>query len=848
LSTAGSLYSVANFVHSDPIRILIVDSCDANVIKLLEAVREGGFRPEYRQAITPEALKEALRTEKWDIVFGSHCAPDLVGETTLRVVRDHSPDLPYIAVAETIDESSAVMLMKAGATDYVLLRNLARLVPAIRRELRDARERIARRAAESALRESEERFRCLSVSSPVGILLADLTGECVYLNPRCRSILNSTLGRLIGRGWLNAIHPDDRNSVWKEFSAAAGTDEEYSREFRLLLPERMVNWVRFRSAPMRSDKGELTGHVATVEDITQRRRAEQRVAMQYACAKTLSEATSWRDAAPRIMCDVCDSLNIAFAEHWTMDPKAERLRLANHYIPPGSNVRNFVISRYAFSFARGQNLVGLAWQTKKLAWFTDAGRSSTFDFAASARENGVRGMVALPILLQDQTVEVFTFGMLESLDPDDLLFTVMRGLVHQIAQFLERQRLQDEFLQAQKMEVVGMLAGGVAHDFNNLLLVVMGYSDLMLQRLNPSDAMYSDLEEIRKAGERAASLTRQLLAFTRKGPGEYRIVNINQVITDTYKMLRRVMGQHYELVTDLEPDLWSVNCDPGKVDQVLMNMAVNARDAMPYGGRLTITTRNRTVGRRSQNPALSPGDYVIVRIADTGTGMSEDIRGHIFDPFFTTKEKGKGTGLGLATCLTIVREFGGTMDVESAPGEGTTFVISLPKVAAVEAELAPSLHDAEEYTARGERILIVDDEPALRDLTAMVLTEAGFNVLQAANGREALSMFEQSVDKKIDLLLTDVDMPRMSGFELASRILLRQKDVRVIFCTGYASDVVSVAHGKPANAVFVLKPYTPQALVRTVYKTLQTPAKETLTTNTSYPRKTLSHPGRQANP
>ncbi len=818
---------------SDPIRILIVDNCEANAAKLLDAIRNAGFGSAFHQVTMREALEEALRAGPWDTVFGCHRELDLDGEAILRIIRRHSPELPYIAVAESIDESVAMRLLKRGATDYLLLDDLARLVPAIRREFRDARERVARRAAESALRESEERFRCLSVSSPVGILVADLKGECIYLNPRSRSILNGTLGTLIGRGWLNAIHPDDRDSVWEEFYAAAGTDGEYSREFRLMLPDRMVNWVHFRSAPMRSDKGELTGHVATLEDITHRHRAEQRVAMQCACTQTLSEAASWRDAAPRILRDVCNALNLPLAEHWTMDAKTERLHLTEHYIPSGSTVGEFLTARYVYSFAKGEDLVGLAWQTKQMAWFTDAGRSSTFDCAALARENEVRGFLALPILSSDQSVEVLTFGFFEYIDPDDLLLTVMRGLMHQIRQFLERQRLHDEFLQAQKMEVVGMLAGGVVHDFNNLLLVVMGYSNLMLQRLNPSDAMYSDLEEIRKAGERAASLTRQLLAFTHKGPGEFRIVDINQIIVDTNKMLRRVMGHHYELVTNLDATLWSVSCDPGKLEQVLMNMAVNARDAMPYGGRLTITTKNRTVRQTASNSALPAGDYAIIKISDTGIGMSEEIRSRIFDPFFTTKEKGKGTGLGLATCLTIVQELDGTLEVESAPGDGTTFIITLPKAAPGDAELAPSPQYAEEYTARGERILVVDDEAALRDLTAMVLTEAGFTVLQAASGQEAIALAEQLGNEKIDLLLTDVDMPRMSGFELASRLRLRQNDIRVIFCTGHGSDVIPNGARKPTNTIFFQKPYTPQALVRTVYKTLHAPEEVMLKPNGS---------------
>ena len=385
---------------------------------------------------------------------------------------------------------------------------------------------------------------------------------------------------------------------------------------------------------------------------------------------------------------------------------------------------------------------------------------------------------------------------------------------------LEREHEQGEQLrQSQKLESIGRLAGGIAHDFNNLLTAINGYSDLMLRRLGEGDPLRRNAEEIRKAGERAASLTRQLLAFSRKQVLQPLVLDLNGVVADMDKLLRRLIGEDIDLVTSLEPKLGRVKADPGQIEQVVMNLAVNARDAMPRGGHLTIETRNVYLDKAYAHTHVSvqPGRYVMIAVSDTGVGMDAKIREHIFEPFFTTKEAGKGTGLGLSMIYGIVKQSGGNIWVYSEPGHGTTFKIYLPQVkeeASTESSVAAS------DVLRGtETILIVEDEDRLRELIREILEMEGYTVFAASNGHEALSICEQQ-EGTIDLLITDVVMPEMSGRELAESLEHKRSEVKVLFMSGYTDDAV-VRHGVlKASSFFLQKPFTPDALARKVREML----------------------------
>ena len=384
----------------------------------------------------------------------------------------------------------------------------------------------------------------------------------------------------------------------------------------------------------------------------------------------------------------------------------------------------------------------------------------------------------------------------------------------------ERRRLERQLRMAQKMEAVGRLSGGIAHDFNNLLGVIMGYSQVMKRSLGPEHASYEHAEEIEKASQRAVSLTRQLLAFSRQQVLEPTILNLNDLVTDMEKMLPRLIGEDVQLKLQLDPGLGAVKADRGQIEQVVMNLVVNARDAMPQGGRLTLETANveLDLAYARQHPGSKPGRYVMLGVTDTGTGIDPEIQAQIFEPFFTTKERDKGTGLGLATVYGVVKQSEGYIAVESEKGKGASFKVYLPL--AEQAVAAPEVSTAKAPSGRGsETILLVEDAEPLRKLANMFLKENGYHVLEAGDGAEALQLMREN-RTVIDLLLTDVVMPGINGRVLAERLAPRQPKMRVLYMSGYTDSFIA-GHGVLEAGTHLLhKPFTEDALVRKVREVL----------------------------
>ncbi len=385
----------------------------------------------------------------------------------------------------------------------------------------------------------------------------------------------------------------------------------------------------------------------------------------------------------------------------------------------------------------------------------------------------------------------------------------------------ETKELEEQLRLSQKLESVGRLAGGIAHDFNNMLTAINGYSDLTLRKLEADNPLRLNIEEIKKAGERSALLTHQLLAFSRQQVLQPVVLDLNEIVTDTIKLLQRLIGEDVELVTALKPKVGRVSVDPGQLSQILMNLAVNARDAMPQGGKLTIETANVYIDPdyARQKGDVKPGAYVLLAVCDTGSGMNDKIQQNIFEPFFTTKEIGKGTGLGLATVYGIVKQSGGNIEVESKEGVGTTFRVFLPRVAE-QTEAARSKEDASPESLFGtETILLVEDEEIVRKLSRKMLESCGYTVIEARDGLDALEICE-SGECKFDLLLTDVVMPQMGGRELAEKLTEKLPKMQILFTSGYTDDEV-VRHGViEINTNFIQKPFTFKALARKVRELL----------------------------
>jgi signal transduction histidine kinase/ActR/RegA family two-component response regulator len=384
-------------------------------------------------------------------------------------------------------------------------------------------------------------------------------------------------------------------------------------------------------------------------------------------------------------------------------------------------------------------------------------------------------------------------------------------------------RSEDQLRQAQKLEAVGRLAGGIAHDFNNLLTVILSYSQLLLMKLPPADGMRGELEEIQRAGQRAADLTRHLLAFSRQQVLQPKVLDLNAIVTAVDRMLRRLIGEDIDLVTAPGAALGRIQADPGQVEQVIMNLVVNARDAMPEGGKLTIETGNAELDEDYVRTRvdLRPGRYVMLAVSDTGCGMTPEVRTRIFEPFFTTKEVGKGTGLGLSTVHGIVKQSDGHIEVYSEPGHGTTFKVYLPRLEEG-AEQVPVERGAVGHLHGAETVLVVEDEEPIRRVMGLSLRLHGYTVLEATDGSEAIALCERG-DPPIDLLLTDVVMPLMSGPELVQRVIRACPGLKVLFVSGYTDRALIHQGLRQPGTAFLQKPFTPETLARTVREVLDEP-------------------------
>ncbi|HEX3718276.1 MAG TPA: response regulator [Verrucomicrobiae bacterium] len=381
----------------------------------------------------------------------------------------------------------------------------------------------------------------------------------------------------------------------------------------------------------------------------------------------------------------------------------------------------------------------------------------------------------------------------------------------------ERNRLEKQFVEAQKMEVIGHLAGGVAHDFNNIIGVIMGYSDLISQTLQPEDHNREHVETIRHAAERAGGLTRQLLVFSRRQAVQPTVLDLNQVLGDLDKMLRRLIDEKIAMTMALEKEIWHVKADSGYVGQVLMNLVVNARDAMPNGGELRIQTKNATLDCSNGivHADAPAGEYVALSVTDTGTGMTDEVKARLFEAFFTTKPKGKGTGLGLATCQTIVKQCNGFIGLQSEVGKGTTFNVLFPRVdLPLETVTRPAPNES---LPRGtETLLLVEDDPTVRHLACTVLEAQGYHVLRASNGKEGIRVARELKGQAIALVITDVVMPQMSGRVMVEWLKSSYAHLKVLFTSGYTEEAILADSVTKPGIAFLPKPYSPSVLLRHV--------------------------------
>ncbi len=450
-------------------------------------------------------------------------------------------------------------------------------------------------------------------------------------------------------------------------------------------------------------------------------------------------------------------------------------------------------------------------------------RQKVMEAASEAKQTGVGRRLEYRIRHKDGTWRIFestASAIRNRLGEIERLVIINRDITERKRTEEALQRSEIQLRQAQKMEAVGRLSGGVAHDFNNLLSVIIGYSDHLETSLPRKSPLRKSVKEIKKAGDSAASLTRQLLSFSRQQMVERKVLELNAAVSNLVGMLKRLIGENIKLVTVLDPALGKVKADQGQLEQVIINLVVNARDAMPHGGRLVIETKNAVLDEFSTDrfPDVQPGHYAVLTVSDSGVGMDAETQSHIFEPFFTTKDPGKGTGLGLATVYGVIKQSGGHVDVQSSPGEGTTFRIYLPRVDGIVQQAKPDTSSLKS-TEGSETVLLAEDEESIRNLISELLANNGYKVLAAKNGAEALEIGRRH-SGPVHLLLTDVMMVEMSGPALAKQLSGFRPETRVLFMSGYADDSHSQHSTDLPDTLFLQKPFTQEGLMRKVRQCL----------------------------
>ncbi len=635
---------------------------------------------------------------------------------------------------------------------------------------RDITERLE---AERRLRESEERFRSLTENSLAGIYIVQ-DGRLSYVNPALERIFGYAPGELVGREPLVVIHPDDRALVAEQMRRRiAGEVESLHYAFRGLRKDGTIPFIEVLGRRLTLDGRPAI--VGTILDVTEQREAER-----------LSRESEARVRAAFMT--ATDAYVIVRQNDGTI------LEANDQFLAMYGYGRDEVIGRTSLELG---------------VWAEPEQRSRVL--AAFAAAGSVRNMEVLARRRNGETFPVlYSVTPLPSAGPP-LYMGVIRDVTEARRSAAALHTLEEQFRQAQRLEAVGRLAGGVAHDFNNVLMAINGYAELLRLDFPANDPRRAELEEILAATRRATDLTRQLLAFSRKQVLQPRTLDLNEVVRGLEKMVRRLIGEDVKLTFTPGAPLGTVRADPGQIEQVLLNLAVNARDAMPGGGHLTIETGNVELDASyvRTHPGAAAGPYVMLAVSDTGTGMDAETQSHIFEPFFTTKEQGKGTGLGLATVHGIVSQSGGSIFVYSEPGHGSTFKVYLPRVdqAAESLDVTPAPPSIE---GGGETVLLVEDDKAVRESVGQTLERRGYRVLRAPDSAVAL---ELAAAGRPALLLTDVVVPGMTGRELARTLTARYPSLKVLFMSGYTDDAILQHAVLEEGAPFIQKPFTSDALL-----------------------------------
>jgi two-component system cell cycle sensor histidine kinase/response regulator CckA len=755
---------------SDPLRILILEDVpmDAELVEYELARAHVPFTA--RCVDTRDSFVQELADFRPDVILSDYTLPRFDGMTALALARQHAPSIPFLIVTGSVNEETAVGCMKAGATDYLLKSNLARIGPAIEGALERVHLQTEQARAECALRRSEANLRAIFNNSLQCFVLVDRDGTIQALNRTAGEWSERILGRRPREG-DNVRHfiPEALPLFQAALEGEASTIEVSLRDI-----DRLERWFETTNTPVIDDGGAVIGVCLNARDVSERKRAEQELRASEERYRDLFD-----NASDLVCVTAADGAFRYVNNAWQKSigySEAEIRRLALlDVIHPESQARYRELIERVLG---GETLTHV-----ELVFVTRGGGSITVEGNLSC--TGANGRPAM-----------------------------IRGIYRDIT---ERKRVEEHLRRTERLQAAGRLAGGMAHEVNNMMTGVIGFGRFLLQTLDPADARRSDMEEIIRAGTRAADVTRQLLAFTRQQVLRPQVLDLNAVVLGIEKMLRRSLSEQHTLELRLSPAIGQIRADGAQLEQVLMNLVLNARDALGERGRVTIATDTASLdevyAQRHDEAHISPGPYVLLTVSDDGCGMDRELQTRIFEPFYTTKAVGQGSGLGLSTVYGIVKQSEGFVWVYSEPGQGTTFKVYLPQVSAGHL-VVPDATVAAAPGRGSETILVVEDEAMVRSLASRGLRDQGYQVIEASNGSLALRMLQEA--RGVDLVISDVVMPEMGGRELGRQLARLDPGLPVLYMSGYTGEDVIQRGLLDPGSLFQRKPFSPEELARKV--------------------------------
>ena len=722
-----------------------------------------------------EAFLVELKEFEPDLILSDYSVPGFDGMTALSMARDVAPSVPFVIVTGSVNEETAVGCMKAGATDYLLKSNLARIGPAIEGALTRSRMRAEQSRAETALRRSEANLRAIFNNSLQCFVLVDRDGTIKAFNRTAGLWAERLLQRTLREGDpITGFIPQAAEGFARALSGEVLVSEQPIADV-----EGAEHWFETTSAPVVDEQGRIIGVCLNARDVSEQKMAERALRESEARYRDLF------DNASDLVCITLASGEFQYVNKaWNeltgySDEELRRLRFADVVHPDSLELYRAISRR--------------------------VGEGQTVDHVELVLLNNSGG----PIILD---------GNLSSTSSDGGP-AMIRGIYRDIT---ERKRVEEQLRRAERMQSAGRLAGGVAHEVNNMMTGVLGFSHFLLKSLAPEDPRRAEVQEIIKAGTRAADVTRQLLAFTRQQILRPEPLEINAVLERMERLLRRSLGEEHQLILSLSPEAGMIRADSAQFEQVLVNLLLNARDAISGPGRVTIATSpvflDEAYAQRHSAIAIPSGAYILLAVSDTGCGMDSMVQSRIFEPFFTTKPTGQGTGLGLSTVYGIVKQSGGFIWAYSEVNRGTTFKIYLPRETAGQ-PIREERTSGAAPTGGTETILVVEDEEMVRSLACRSLLSLGYTVLEANNGTQALrAIMERS--QPIHLVVSDVVMPEMGGRELGQRMCLIDPRLPILYMSGYTGEDVVRRGLLEAGSPFLQKPFSAEALGRKVREML----------------------------